>query len=47
MYSNHAIIVKSSDNTVGHVPDALAQKLVLLLENWMVEYMQAVVMEMP
>ena len=47
MYSNHAIIVKRSDNTVGHVPDALAQKSVPLLENSMVEYMEAVVTEMP
>ena len=43
MYSSHAIIVNHKDNIVGHVPDALAQKLVPLLDNSMIECMEAVV----
>ena len=35
------------DNTVGHVPDALAQKLVPLLENSMIVCMEAVVKGQP
>ena len=47
MYSSHAIIVTYNDNTVGHVPDALAHKLVPLLENSMIVCMEAVVNEEP
>ena len=35
-YSSHVIIVNYRDNTVGHVPDTLAQELVPLLENSMI-----------
>ena len=38
MYSSHVIIVNYKDNTVGYVPDALAQKLVPLLETSMIVF---------
>ena len=43
LYSRHVIMVNCKDQTVRHVPDGLAMKLVPLLENSMITCMEAIV----